>query len=172
MTKGKLKPSSQRSKTKSLTRASGRVPEKVGLTFAEAVILYLKRVAKSASRTIAKIFCRPPNLKIDQAAIDAAAMALYPDGSSSTRNRQVYTPISAVLNVRSKFHCSGWKIRTVLFVGLLRLGQPLIASCSPHLKPLVMFMLYTGARAGEALWLDPRNVDLNRAHVSFEKTKG
>jgi integrase len=47
----------------------------------------------------------------------------------------------------------------------------LIASCSPHLRPLVMFLLYTGARAGEALWLDWRNVDLVRAHVVFEKTK-
>jgi integrase len=34
-----------------------------------------------------------------------------------------------------------------------------------------MFMLYTGARAGEALWLEWRNVDLARAHVSFEETK-
>jgi integrase len=34
-----------------------------------------------------------------------------------------------------------------------------------------MFLLYTGARAGEALWLDWRCVDLARAHVSFPKTK-
>ena len=34
-----------------------------------------------------------------------------------------------------------------------------------------MFMLYTGAKAGEALWLDWKCVDLNRAHVSFPKTK-
>jgi integrase len=34
-----------------------------------------------------------------------------------------------------------------------------------------MFLLYTGARAGEALWLDWRCVDLARAHVSFHKTK-
>jgi integrase len=30
---------------------------------------------------------------------------------------------------------------------------------------------YTGARAGEALWLDWRSVDLARAHVTFPKTK-
>ena len=32
-------------------------------------------------------------------------------------------------------------------------------------------MLYTGARTGEALWLDWRDVDLSRAHVQFPKTK-
>jgi integrase len=39
------------------------------------------------------------------------------------------------------------------------------------MRPLVTFLLYTGARAGEALWLDWRDVDLTRAHVSFIKTK-
>ena len=34
-----------------------------------------------------------------------------------------------------------------------------------------MFLLYTGARAGEALWLDWDNVDLDRPHVTFPKTK-
>lgn len=38
---------------------------------------------------------RPDN--IDQAAIDAAAVELYPEASAATRNRQVYTPVSAVL---------------------------------------------------------------------------
>jgi integrase len=32
-------------------------------------------------------------------------------------------------------------------------------------------MLYTGARCGEALWLDWRNVDLQRRQVMFENTK-
>ena len=32
-------------------------------------------------------------------------------------------------------------------------------------------MLYTGARTGEALWFDWRDVDLSRAHVQFLKTK-
>ena len=32
-------------------------------------------------------------------------------------------------------------------------------------------MLYTGARVGEALWLDWHNVDLERKHVQFLDTK-
>ena len=50
-------------------------------------------------------------------------------------------------------------------------ADSLIAACSDHLRPLVIFMLYTGARTGEALWLDWRDVDLTRAHVQFPKTK-
>ncbi len=33
--------------------------------------------------------------QIDQQAINRAAVALYPNGSNGTRNRQVHTPISA-----------------------------------------------------------------------------
>ncbi len=47
----------------------------------------------------------------------------------------------------------------------------LIACCSPHLAPLVTFMLFTGCRIGEALALDWRDVDLSRAHASFLETK-
>ena len=34
----------------------------------------------------------------------------------------------------------------------------------------MIFLLYTGGRAGEALWLDWRDVSA-RAHVTFPKTK-
>jgi integrase len=42
-------------------------------------------------------FRETPLPQIDQAAIDAAAVALYPTRSPATRNRQVYTPVSAIL---------------------------------------------------------------------------
>jgi hypothetical protein len=35
--------------------------------------------------------------EIDQAAIDGAAAVLFPNGTAATRNREVYTPVSAVL---------------------------------------------------------------------------
>src|SRR5207244_8842849 len=50
-------------------------------------------------------------------------------------------------------------------------ADKLIASSALHLRPLVIFLLYTGARVGEALWLDWRDVDLDRAHATFPKTK-
>ena len=36
--------------------------------------------------------------RLDQAAIDSAAAQLYPDASPATRNRQVHTPVAAVLH--------------------------------------------------------------------------
>ena len=47
----------------------------------------------------------------------------------------------------------------------------MIDACADHLRPLVIFLIYTGARAGEALWLDWTNLDLTRAHVTFPETK-
>ena len=111
--------------------------------------------------------------RIDQQAIDRIATALYPNGSTATRNRQVYSPLSAIL----KFAGMTRNIRRPKAPpGIVRWltqdeAQRLLAACSPHLRPLVMFLLHTGARIGEALWLDWRCVDLARAHVSFPKTK-
>ena len=39
------------------------------------------------------------------------------------------------------------------------------------MRPLITFLLYTGARCGEALWIDWRDVNLGKAHVTFGKTK-
>jgi integrase len=46
-------------------------------------------------------------------------------------------------------------------------AERLIAACGDHLRPLVIFLLYSGARIGEALWLDWRDIDLNRSHATF-----
>jgi integrase len=111
--------------------------------------------------------------QIDQQAIDRAAVLLYPQCSAATRNRDVYTPMSAIL----KFAGKTTNIRRPKAPpGVVRWltheeAARLIAACSPHLRPLVMFMLLTGARIGEALWLDWSCVDLGRAHVSIPKTK-
>jgi hypothetical protein len=79
-------------------RASGRIPEKAGPNFAQAVISYVKLGGERRFlEPLLKYFGEVPIDTIDQAAINAAAIALYPNGSSSTRNRQVYGPVSAIL---------------------------------------------------------------------------
>jgi integrase len=102
-----------------------------------------------------------PLVKIDQDFIDKAARALYPHASPATLNRQVYTPIAAVLNhaamrrlcarrtVQRPQQPKG-RIRWLTFDE----AERLLEDCSQHLRPLVMFLLGTGARMSEALYLD------------------
>jgi hypothetical protein len=67
-------------------------------TFARASIAYMK--AGGEGKFLEPILTAwPAKLldDIDQIAIDALAAELYPNAPASTRNRQVYTPVSAVL---------------------------------------------------------------------------
>lgn len=50
-------------------------------------------------------------------------------------------------------------------------ADKLIDACAPHQRPLVVFLFYTGARAGEALWLDWKNVNLETRQATFQRTK-
>jgi integrase len=67
-------------------------------TFSSAAIGYMN--AGGERRPLApllKYFQSKPLKQIDQAAIDAAAAALMPNATAATRNREIYTPVSAVL---------------------------------------------------------------------------
>jgi integrase len=148
-------------------------------TFAEAALSYLEQGGSRRFLTpIIQHFGTMPLAQIDQDALDRAAVRLYPKVSGSTRNRHFYTPASAVLHHGAK---RGWcgkpiiqrpkeKVRPPRWINIEEADR-LIAACSGHLRPLVIFLLYTGARTGEALWLDWSDVDLGRGHVTFPKTK-
>lgn len=115
---------------------------------------------------------------IDQAAIDRAATTLKPDVGPATINRQVYGPMAAVLHhAAARGLCAEIKVkRRKQPKRLTRWLKPaeaekLITACSPHLRPLVIFMLYTGGRVSEAVYLDWNEVDLRRRRVIFLDTK-
>lgn len=67
-------------------------------TFLSAAVNYLKHGghARPVHRLI-EHFGERTLRQIDQAEIDAAALALFPNHSPATRNREVYTPVSAIL---------------------------------------------------------------------------
>jgi integrase len=148
-------------------------------TFAQAALSYLEQGgSKRYLHRVINHFGTTALVQINQDAIDRGARKLYPKVSNSTRVRQFYGPVSAVLRHAAK---RGW-CATPIFerpktpmprVRSLTLEEAnrLIDACGDHLRPLVTFLIYTGARAGEALWLDWRDVDLERAHVTFRKTK-
>jgi integrase len=147
----------------------------VTMTFAHAAASYLENGGNHRFMTpVLDHFGTTLLRNIDQNALDTAAKKLYPKAGPATRNRQFYTPASAVLHHGAK---RGWCSQPVierpkLPPGRVRWITPeeanrLIDACSPHLAPLVTMLLYTGARLSEALYLDWRNVDLDRAHVQF-----
>ncbi|QGM46670.1 tyrosine-type recombinase/integrase [Methylocystis heyeri] len=150
------------------------------MTFAHALADYLEHGAgnKRFLTPLLDHFNTTLLKDIDQHAIDLAAKKLYPNAGPATRNRQVYTPVSAILRhaARKKWCDVPILARPKQPKGKLRWLKPeeaekLVEACAPHLKPLVVFLLYTGARAGEAIWLDWSNVNLDKAQVTFVKTK-
>jgi integrase len=125
-------------------------------TFASAALSYLENGgSKRFLDAVVTHFGTTPLAQIDQDAIDRMARKLYPDASGATRNRQAFTPASAVMRHAARRQwCtplilerpppSEERVRWIT----LEEANRLIASCSQHLRPLVIFLLYTGARAG------------------------
>lgn len=115
---------------------------------------------------------------ITQSDIDAAARKIYPSASNATWNRQVYTPMSAILKAAAKRNWCDFKPieRPRQPTGQIRWlttveAQNLVTHASPHMQPLLNFLFGTGARLSEALYLQWSWVDLDRATVVFAKTK-
>jgi integrase len=154
-------------------------------TFAEAYNSYRQTGGKNGTGGETRFmkpavvhFGRWSLAKIGLAEIEAFALKTYPSASPATRNRQAFTPVVAVLR-----HAAKRQLCPMPILERPKQGKPvtrwlrrdeadrLIASAGGHIRPLIVFLIYTGARAGEALWLDWSNVDLGRAHVTFPKTK-
>ena len=148
-------------------------------TFAEAALSYLENGGnKRFLDKVIRYFGTTPLAKIDQDAIDRGARKIYPNCSDATRDRQFYTPASAVLkHAATRRMCSQIIMKRpkkpkgrVVWITPEK-AERLIAACNEHLRVLVIFLLYTGARVGEALWLNWDDVDLTRSHVTLSITK-
>jgi integrase len=95
---------------------------------------------------------------VDQIAVDTLAAELYPKGTAATRNRQVYTPISAVLKragIETKIRRpKGWRGNKRTFwlqpESTFRLLDA-AAAIEPEFGVLCVLLNYTGMRLGEAL---------------------
>lgn len=148
-------------------------------TFAHAALSYLEQGGER--RFVAPLlrhFGTTALARIGQVEIEAAARILYPGRKPSTINRQIHTPLSAILkHAAARGMCELRPIeRPRQPRGRLRWLTPdearrLLGACNADLRPLVILMLYTGARVSEALYLDWADVDLARAHVAYLDTK-
>jgi integrase len=117
--------------------------------------------------------------KIDQQlAIDLKGKMLRPDAAPGTYTRAIVMPLRAILHHAYKL---GWcdpphivaprenQGRTLFFLpGDVDL---LLDAAAPHLGPLLVFLVGTGARMSEALELEWRDVDLTGARAIFWHTK-
>jgi len=115
---------------------------------------------------------------IDQAAIDNAAASLYPKASAATRNRQVYSPVSAILKragvEKAIRRPKGWRSRPRPHWMSQESAMALLEAATAtdvRLGALLTFLLYCGPRLSEALRLTWADVDLSQATAILGKTK-
>jgi integrase len=152
---------------------------KATATFLEAAVAYMEAGGERRFLDpLIKHFATTPLGNIDQTAIDRAAKLLYPTATAGTSNRQVYTPVSAILKFAAKRGMCDFRQveRPRQPKGRVRWLTPaeadrLIDACSPHIKPLIIFLFYTGCRLSEGLYLDWAQVHLSRGEVQFLRTK-
>jgi len=116
--------------------------------------------------------------EIDQEATDEAALALYPNATPSTRNRQVHTVVSAIrkrAGIKEPLQRpKGWrgKKRVVWFKP--EEAFRLFAAADvrdPEFGLFLRFLCYTGLRLSEALALQVSQLDLSDAFAYIPETK-
>lgn len=158
---------------------------KATMTFAEAMLKYLvTNPAKTKGemkrrRKVLDHFGLMKLSAIDQTVLEEAYEKLcLPGSKSSTHERNVYSPVMAVMNHAAfRKWCDlpeverpkRGKPKTVWFEPLSALE--LLDNSAPHLRRLLLFYFCTGARVSEALYLDWRDVHLSDARVIFRDTK-
>lgn len=115
---------------------------------------------------------------IDQAAIEAAAATILPKASAATRNRQVYTPVSAVMR-HAKIRIDlrrpkGAQGREVVHWLWPEQAEKLIKAARQvhkELPCLIALALSTGMRRSEMLGLEIEDIRLPESYLLIRKTK-
>ena len=139
----------------------GEFAEKGEATFASAAATYMKAGGERTYMTpLLQHFGEKPLRQVDQAAIDVAAEELYPNASAATRNRQVYTPVSAVLryaklniDLRRPKGSAGNKTTVWLWPEQAFRLFDAAEMIDPRFAALLILLCYTGMRLSEALGL-------------------
>ena len=156
-----------------------RSTEPAKATFLSAAVAYMQAGGeRSFIEPILKSWGARPLETIDQVAIDTLANQLYPDAEASTRNRQVYTPVSAILKhvgidrkIKRPKGAYGnqrtfWLKPDATFA---LLGAA--TAIDPEFGIFCTLLNYTGLRLSEALGLQCDQVDLSREFAYVPETK-
>lgn len=157
----------------------GAFSDKPSPTFASAITSYVRNGGEA--RFLAPLlayFKERPLSEIDQAAIDEAAAVLYPNGTASTRNRQVYTPVSSILkhagvefNVkRPKGHAGKKRVDWLTVEDAARIFRA-ADKIDQEFCTFLVFLCYTGCRLSDALDLEVKNIHLQDCFAYIPDTK-
>lgn len=160
-----------------LERGSYAIPGEP--TFASAAASYMKAGGeRTYVRKLLEYFGDRTLSQIEQADIDASAVTLYPRGSAATRNRSVYTPISAIMRhagVRldlKRPRGAGGRAATAwlwpeqaeaIFIEAEKINKEFAA--------LLIVLCYTGMRLSEVLGMTWDNVRLADGYAYIPQTK-
>ena len=157
----------------------GEFTERGEQTFAGAAAAYMTAGGERIYlRRLLEHFGEKPLKQIDQAEIDAAAIAIYPLASPATRNRQVYTPMSAILrHVGNKLDLrrpkgSGGNKQTAWLwpEQAFRLFDE-AEKLDARFAALLVVLCYTGLRLSEALGMTWDKVRLADGFAYIPDTK-
>lgn len=149
------------------------------VTFGTATGIYLD--AGKSDRYLTPIFKKWEHKLIKDIKpgnVQDLARQLYPKAGPATRNRQVISPVQAIINFAAKRgHCSPIRVERFFVptpertVGSAEWLRRFMAAAKPELAALAQFMAMTGARITEAVTLDWEDVDLAEATAYLRKTK-
>lgn len=147
--------------------------------FLGAAVAYMK--AGGERKYIAPIIEKWRTTKlseIDQTLIDTTADELYPNAPASTKNRQFYTPVSAILKRAGRNEevkrPIGWRGKSSQSWLEPEQAFPLIANCYKVDEEFGLFCLtlcYTGERLSEPLKARLRNLNLGQSMLYIPDTK-
>ncbi len=148
-------------------------------TFASAALAYMKAGGERSFLTpLLAHFRETPLTLIDQVAIDETADKLYPGRSAATLNRQVYTPVSAILRragialpLRRPRGSAGTKATGWLWPEEAGRLFAAARALDAEFAILLILLCYTGLRLGEALRLGTDQLKLDEAFAYVPDTK-
>jgi len=148
-------------------------------TFASAAVHYMNAGGERRPLTLLlKYFKAKPLKQFDQVAIDAASAALMPKATTATRNREIYTPVSAVLK-HAGFDFKirrpkGWRGRIVRRWLWPEQAWRVIAGSyeiDPELGVLCVMLLFGGLRISEQLAMKCDDVRISEAFAFVPDSK-
>jgi integrase len=148
-------------------------------TFYDAVVAYMASTGQERFlEPLTKHFRDWPLESIAQEAIDASAIHLYPGATPATRNRQVHTPMSAILKhagIQMKLKrpdgsrgnaLTYWHTEESAFAIFVAADE-----IDPELGLFLRLLCYAGLRLSEGLSLEVNRLELLRNFCYCGKTK-